>query len=168
MTRRKPFYESNDFQTTRKVMGGILPTRPRGNPEQDVDQIDDAMWNLMKSCWAKEPEDRPTCTQILQRPELAGFKNERREEDGDRAAHEQWRFQHAMSQGTEAEINMASVEKILNEVCVLECIQHFQLLTHPSCCSSSMISLHSLGCTDLLLLFCSHAFCISSVVRDDV
>lgn len=115
MTQRRPFHDCvSDGEVIRKLLNGILPTRPRGNPGLDIDQIDDAMWNLMMSCWAQKPENRPTCTQILRRPEFVGLKNGYEGKAKDHPVHERWC--HAMLQRAEVFVDLKRVEEILKYV----------------------------------------------------
>ncbi|KAF5353275.1 hypothetical protein D9756_008130 [Leucocoprinus leucothites] len=43
-----------------------LPIRPQGGVSPSRDRIDDDMWRIMNHCWARTPEERPTCQQILE------------------------------------------------------------------------------------------------------
>lgn len=138
MTRQTSFYDrTSDHQVMKWLSEDVLPTRPQGRPELDIDRIDDAMWDLMTSCWARDPENRPTCTQILQRPEFMGLRNEY-DDAKDRLVHEKWR--HAMLQRAEAFVDLKGVEKILKRVRVSENIEHVvQLLICLNHCSYSMV-----------------------------
>ncbi|KAF9444678.1 kinase-like protein [Macrolepiota fuliginosa MF-IS2] len=117
MTRKRPYYESKtDRQIIMRITKGDLPTRPTGN-ESDIDQIDDVTWDLMQSCWAKESKERPTCEQILRRPELAGFAKEGEGDYVDYKTEEKWQFHNATPSGAAAgAIDPARIKEILNEL----------------------------------------------------
>ncbi|KAF9446238.1 hypothetical protein P691DRAFT_804436 [Macrolepiota fuliginosa MF-IS2] len=116
MTRTTPYGTGTYIRVIMGITKGNLPVRPEGGSRPGVDQIDDVMWDLMQSCWAREPKDRPTCEQILQRPEFTALANERKDEDEDRMLEEKWQFQHAMSQAEEEHTDLARVEEILEEL----------------------------------------------------
>ncbi|KAJ7588216.1 kinase-like domain-containing protein [Mycena floridula] len=60
---RIPFHNiPHDSGVLFQVISGIRPNRPM-SLEFD---LDDAVWNLMKECWLKEPAQRPTAAEVVQ------------------------------------------------------------------------------------------------------
>ncbi|KXN84000.1 Serine/threonine-protein kinase HT1 [Leucoagaricus sp. SymC.cos] len=63
-TRKAPYYQYPDDH--RVVTGNAeseLPLRPE-HADDDIDQIDDQLWELITKCCARDPEDQPDCSEI--------------------------------------------------------------------------------------------------------
>jgi Protein tyrosine and serine/threonine kinase len=59
---KHPFHEfTRNYPVVTSVMEGKRPTRPTEAP------LDDNIWSLVEACWAQQPNDRPSATQIMQR-----------------------------------------------------------------------------------------------------
>ncbi|CUA73447.1 Tyrosine-protein kinase CSK [Rhizoctonia solani] len=65
LTGKVPYPECRrDFHVVMRVQKGILPTRPMdslGNDERS-----NRMWELMVSCWNRDPAARPTAAEVLE------------------------------------------------------------------------------------------------------
>ncbi|KAG8749653.1 hypothetical protein FRC11_011112, partial [Ceratobasidium sp. 423] len=60
LTGEVPFKDLNDAQLTFRILGGLAkPTRPANGVSDDV-------WGALESCWAREPETRPSLTTVMQ------------------------------------------------------------------------------------------------------
>lgn len=58
MSGVKPFHKLTDFVVVLKVVKGERPSRgPR---------FTDRLWEMVKSCWASQPNDRPSVGDVLQ------------------------------------------------------------------------------------------------------
>ncbi|KAJ7586650.1 kinase-like domain-containing protein [Mycena floridula] len=73
-TGKPPFCEQKKFHEMAimfKVRNGERPTRPASS------ELNDTVWNCMEDCWKKNPDERPTAEEIVQRlsgmPELSGL-----------------------------------------------------------------------------------------------
>jgi hypothetical protein len=53
-----------DYQVIVKVMNGIQPTRPTAQLRDD--ECGDQMWELLLSCWTRDPAARPSARQVLE------------------------------------------------------------------------------------------------------
>lgn len=128
-----PFHEcSSDAQIIRKLIKGILPTRPDSGA--DSRQIDDNMWELMKRCWTHEPENRPKCKEILQKLELCGLSRQETSEVPDQTLYDSLDFQKEMRGNEDIAIDLVKVEQILNEVSSCRSLMSITSLStdHPS------------------------------------
>lgn len=62
-TDNVPFsHISNEAYIPLVLRDGSLPTRPETNIS--VRGLSDAMWNLMNQCWQRDPESRPSMSEI--------------------------------------------------------------------------------------------------------
>ena len=52
-----------DAQIIAQLMRGAQPARPK---ELDDNKHDTLMWNLLVSCWNREPAARPSAEQVLE------------------------------------------------------------------------------------------------------
>lgn len=60
-----PFHNiTQEMQVLRRVLQGIRPTRPLYNISRDRGLTDD-FWNLIQTCWAQDPAERPTATEVV-------------------------------------------------------------------------------------------------------
>ena len=64
LSRRVPFHQYLGFIVASKVLKGDRPERP-GGVERVWFEADD-LWELLKQCWAPQPEDRPGIEDVLQ------------------------------------------------------------------------------------------------------
>lgn len=53
----------SDLQVIPAISRGELPSKPRIDENDDVLHLD-ALWDLCSVCWATDPFDRPTASQI--------------------------------------------------------------------------------------------------------
>ena len=58
-----PFQNFWDYQVMLAVRGGERPVRPSDERSQDRGLIDE-VWHIIETCWAQEPLQRPTASQI--------------------------------------------------------------------------------------------------------
>ncbi|CAE6414014.1 unnamed protein product [Rhizoctonia solani] len=62
MTGTIPYPECTwDFNVMMKVSQGILPTRPASHIQDD--QYGNQLWDLLVSCWGRNPDARPSAGQ---------------------------------------------------------------------------------------------------------
>jgi len=62
-TDNVPFsHISNEAYIPLVIRDGSLPTRPETNIS--MRGLSDAMWNLMNQCWQRDPESRPSMSEI--------------------------------------------------------------------------------------------------------
>ncbi|KAF9555647.1 kinase-like protein [Agrocybe pediades] len=77
-TGKVPFYEFHrDFVVIVQVLEGRKPTRPQALPSfksQFGFTESENMWEIMESCWDREPSRRPTMTQIIQSIRALGIE----------------------------------------------------------------------------------------------
>jgi hypothetical protein len=63
ITEQPPF---NDLRSTPQiifsVMQGRRPNRPQADSE--LQGLDDSLWNLISSCWATQPSQRPHMSEV--------------------------------------------------------------------------------------------------------
>ncbi|KAF9445045.1 kinase-like protein, partial [Macrolepiota fuliginosa MF-IS2] len=128
-TRLLPFHDCQvESQVIRRLLAGDLPTRPQGDPITDMDKIDDEIWDLMNRCWAQQPDDRPSCLQILHQlsqgtvPDSSYIAQ-------DRLAREMEHFQHTMTKSSDISIDLAQVEQILNGVRIAQLLELYLVST---------------------------------------
>lgn len=63
MTGAKPFaYLPRDLMVIRELDQGRLPERP--GPEVTQRGLDNDLWNLLRKCWNKKPDSRPSMTTV--------------------------------------------------------------------------------------------------------
>lgn len=116
-----PYHEyANDTAVIIQLIRCRLPTRPGGSPVEELDRIDDEMWELMERCWASEPKDRPTVQQIARELEPKGL-GMRQKEVRTYALHEDGisGFRNAMRRHSDTNIDLVAVGQVLNDVCIL-------------------------------------------------
>ncbi|KAF9496004.1 hypothetical protein BDN71DRAFT_1446698 [Pleurotus eryngii] len=76
MTGAKPFaYLPRDLMVIRELDQGRLPERP--GPEVTQRGLDNDLWNLLRKCWSKKPDSRPSMTTV--RMKLADIRGIRYE-----------------------------------------------------------------------------------------
>lgn len=59
MTGQPPYYGRNVHLLPMIITRGELPSQP--------ETIQDGLWNILQSCWAREPTNRPTTTTVMDR-----------------------------------------------------------------------------------------------------
>ena len=74
-----PFFENQyDIQVILGVMRGRRPTRPMLEL-CETRGISDELWDLIQTCWAQNPMERPTAEQIMERLRvLPNWQDDRR------------------------------------------------------------------------------------------
>ncbi|CAE6461658.1 unnamed protein product [Rhizoctonia solani] len=61
-TGERPYNSMNLFQAMQRVINGTLrPSRPIRLP---IDTAGNRLWELMTSCWAGDPSDRPPASEV--------------------------------------------------------------------------------------------------------
>ena len=68
LTGRVPFHELDGLDAGLRIAKGDIPTIPDDN---EMIGIPDGMWEILESCWEKDPKDRPTIEAVADR--LQGF-----------------------------------------------------------------------------------------------
>ncbi|KXN91158.1 Serine/threonine-protein kinase fray1 [Leucoagaricus sp. SymC.cos] len=82
LSRKLPYFQyPQNIQVIAALRREEFPVRPDGG-ESGSDLIEDVIWELLKKCWALEPDARPSCQDILKRfqdlrPEYQPLKNSR-------------------------------------------------------------------------------------------
>ena len=104
-TGHDPFHNSKSFTTFLSVQRGDRPNRPRS--DHNKLGVNDAVWDLIQSCWAHNPSDRPTSRDLL--------KKLHRAIDGDNASHQVLRLILA-DKDTSVHLSVMDVEE-LKELC---------------------------------------------------
>jgi serine/threonine protein kinase len=62
-----PFQDiSNDFQVIFAVQRGRRPSQPSTDLSR-TRCLNDELWHIIEACWAKEPSERPTASEIAKR-----------------------------------------------------------------------------------------------------
>jgi hypothetical protein len=62
-----PFYEDrSDMRVILGLIDGLRPSRPEGDSCR-IRGLTDEVWNLIETCWAEDPSQRPTATQVVER-----------------------------------------------------------------------------------------------------
>ncbi|KAJ7588081.1 kinase-like domain-containing protein [Mycena floridula] len=56
-----PFRDLSDAAVIKQVLNGVRPDRP------DSAKLYDKTWELMQDCWAADPDNRPTASQVVER-----------------------------------------------------------------------------------------------------
>jgi son of sevenless-like protein len=71
ITGEQPFsYISRDIIVMRELDQGKLPERP--GRHVTAQGLSDDLWSLMKKCWHKKPDSRPSMTYVKEK--LAGIR----------------------------------------------------------------------------------------------
>ncbi|KAI5118191.1 hypothetical protein M0805_005546 [Coniferiporia weirii] len=68
MTGERPFYKiEKDHIVTIYRGGGGLPEKPTGEDCKKIRRrgLDERLWEFLERCWANDPADRPTITEVL-------------------------------------------------------------------------------------------------------
>ena len=61
-----PFHDiKNDYRVMAAVTKGARPSRPLHDLSR-IRGLDDAVWNIIESCWSQEPSDRWSTSQIVE------------------------------------------------------------------------------------------------------
>ena len=68
LTGRVPFHELNGYDVGLHIINGYTPTIP---DDAEKIGIPDGMWEILESCWEKDPKARPSIEAVADR--LQGF-----------------------------------------------------------------------------------------------
>ena len=63
ISQKLPFYHLEEFSVLAEILVGNLPKRPT---VWIISRTVNRLWGVCLRCWAKDPADRPTATQIVQ------------------------------------------------------------------------------------------------------
>lgn len=110
LTGSLPFGKTPDTQIFLKLSKGERPAKP--DPTPDTDSTEAAIWELIDYCWALEPEERPTCSEMAQELKKRGITREQGDSTDDSAQRRQ-DFQNAMRKNEEVPLDLGRVEQIL-------------------------------------------------------
>ncbi|KAF9446048.1 kinase-like protein [Macrolepiota fuliginosa MF-IS2] len=110
LTGLMPFHKCSERIAIRSLLEGELPSG--SDPAKVLAGIDDYLCDLMNSCWRRNPDDRPSCQEIVEILKSNGVTREPIEED-----QEAKRFRENMRErATMSESDLAQVEGILRQL----------------------------------------------------
>ncbi|KAF9445717.1 kinase-like protein [Macrolepiota fuliginosa MF-IS2] len=110
LTGLQPFHECrNAVKIATSLMNGELPSG--SDPAKFLAGIDDYLCDLMNSGWRRNPDDHPSCQEIIEILESNGVTQEHIEED-----QEAKRFRgNIQERATMSKSDLAKVEEILRQ-----------------------------------------------------
>ncbi|KAJ3516153.1 hypothetical protein NMY22_g14279 [Coprinellus aureogranulatus] len=78
MTEKFPFHQSNEIGVLFKLMNGERPEKPaQDEPPFQAFGLTDAIWAFIETCWAENPDARPTARDVQRHPLLRGLVDPR-------------------------------------------------------------------------------------------
>ena len=73
-TGKKPFDDRKNEAVVVSILRGTRPEMPK---DAQAVGLTGEMWNLLESCWQKDPEKRPTMEEVVRRwQEFVGHNND--------------------------------------------------------------------------------------------
>jgi hypothetical protein len=65
LSGKVPFYQIRlETKVAAAIGAGKKPTRPNPQGNSDVEEVADAIWSPVSSCWESDAKDRPSCIQF--------------------------------------------------------------------------------------------------------